>query len=130
MFASEETPNDSLDQIIYSDIHLSFDQIYLRKRTMRDKVQTSQTDIKISLSQAETISTLKAEIAKPIETSTLRFFQSMMVHDHYKPFQQFVSYENYLCVCHGNTVSIFNTLTGIWEKHFSFGYGDQNLLDT
>jgi hypothetical protein len=81
---------------------------------------------------AENISTQKGEVAKLIEVETLRFFKGKMIHDHYKPFQQFVSYQEYLCVGHGNTISIFNTLTSTWDKHFSFnrGQGDKDLLDT
>lgn len=55
-----------------------------------------------------------------------------MLHDHYKPFQSFVSYDDYLCVSHGNTISIFNTLSEVWEKHFSFTHNtknNENLLD-
>ena len=55
-----------------------------------------------------------------------------MIHDHYKPFQQFVSYAEYLCVGHGNAVSIFNTLTNTWDKHFTFNKNqtDEEVLDT
>lgn len=66
-----------------------------------------------------------------MDVEAQRFFECKMIHDHYKPFQQFVCYAEYLCVGHGNTVSIFNTLTNEWEKHFSFSRKEsENLLET
>lgn len=91
------------------------------------------TDLKISLDDAEKISTQRAEVSKPIGPASLRFFRNMKIHNHYKPYKHLVCYRHYLCVCHGNTISIFNRLTGEWEKHFSFARNqaeDQGELDT
>lgn len=54
----------------------------------------------------------------------------MMIHDHYMPFKQFVCYSHYLCVCHGNIVSIYNRLTNEWEKHFLFNKSSNSDLDS
>jgi hypothetical protein len=58
---------------------------------------------------AETITMEEAEQSKQIDA--IPAFYGMMIHAHYKPFHSFVSYEGFMAVCHGNTVSIFNSMT-------------------
>jgi len=54
----------------------------------------------------------------------------MKIHKHYKPFQHFVDYCDYLCVSHGSLVSVFNSLSGVWERHFPFKRGQNSLMDS
>ena len=47
-------------------------------------------------------------------------FCSQVIKDHYKPFETFVLYMNYLLVAHGNIVSYYNTAEKDWLGHINF----------
>ena len=43
-----------------------------------------------------------------------------MIKEHYKPFESFVLYLNYLMVAHGNIISYFDTVAKEWVNHTNF----------
>ena len=75
----------------------------------------------ISLKQEQRIALEDAdENERLINQEDMHSFCSQVIKDHYKPFETFVLYMNYLLVAHGNIVSYYNTAEKDWLGHINF----------
>ena len=83
--------------------------------------QLKAYSVVISLKQEQRIALEDAdENEQLIDKDDMHSFCSQVIKDHYKPFETFVLYMNYLLVAHGNIVSYYDTAAKDWMGHINF----------